>query len=105
MEAVKTLTRNNASLKTQFCDVMKIKLDMSKKINLKATQNPEDKKLVEKFKKKAMFERNFYSKGYCWTYVYRVTKRHSIQTCSAPLADHQRQAIRKNIMEGSEVIK
>ena len=50
---------------------------MSKKLNLKVTQNPDDKKLLYKEKKKSVFERNFDRKCYCWTHRYRVTNRHS----------------------------
>ena len=38
VEALETLTINNASLTTQLSNAMKINLEMSKNINLKATQ-------------------------------------------------------------------
>ena len=104
-EAHEALTRKNASLKMQLSDAMKINLEMAKKLNFKVTQNPEDKKLVDKAKNKASFESSLHSKGYCWTHRYRFTKLHSSQTCSAPAADHQRQAIQKYIIVGSEAGK
>ena len=45
-EAVEALTRNNSSHTTQLSDAMKINLEMAKKLNLKATQNSEDKRLA-----------------------------------------------------------
>ena len=78
---------------------------MAKKLNLKAIYTPEDKKLVYKEKKKAAFERNVESKGYCWTQGYIVTNCHISQTCNSPAAGYQRQASQQNIMGGSETSK
>ena len=68
---------------------------MSKKLNLKVTQNPDDKKLLYKTKKKSVFERNFDRKCYCWTHRYRVTNRHSSGIYSATVADHERKSRQK----------
>ena len=101
-DVFKALRRNNASLTTQLSDVMKIILEMAKKMNLKATHNPEDKKLVDKSNRKAAFEKNLDSDSYCWTNGYRVTKQHSSQTFPAPVPGHQRQPIQKDVMGGSK---
>ena len=95
--AVKAPTRNNATLMTQLSDVMKIKLDMDKKLNLKDTQaqEPEDKILADKARKKVAFEKNLDSYGYFCTHGFRVSKSQSIQMCSSPAAGHQRTASRK----------
>ena len=65
-EAVETLTRNDASLRTQLRNAMKMNLDMVKELNLKATQaqEPEDKRLKELARKSAAFERNLDPDGY-----------------------------------------
>ena len=91
-EAVEALTRNNAYLTTQLRNATKINLEMSKKINLKATQAQEyeDKILAEKSRRNAAFENNLDSDGYCWTHGFRVTKRNSSQTCSSPAVDHKK---------------
>ena len=96
-EAVETLTRNNVSLMKQLRDAMKINPEMAKKLNLNAAQaqEPENKRLVEKERKNAAFERNLDIDGYLWTHKFRVTKRHSRQTLSSPLAGHQRTASQK----------
>ena len=64
-EAVKTLTRNNASLTTQLRDAMKTNLDMAKTVNFKAAQaqEPEDKRLTEKARRHSVFERNLVRDG------------------------------------------
>ena len=71
---------------------MKINIEMSKKLNIKATQgqDPEVKILAEKAKRKSTFEMNLDPDGYCCTYRFRVTKWHSSQTCSTPAAGHKR---------------
>ena len=94
-EAVEELTRNNASLMTQLSDVTKINIKMNKKLNIKATQNPEDKRLADKAKRKSAFEKNLNSDSYFWTHGFRFTKRHSSQTYSAPAVGNQTQASRK----------
>ena len=106
-EAVEQLTKNNASLTTQLSNAMKLNLDMANKLNLKATQgqDPEVKIMVEKERRKAIFERKLEPDGYCWTHGFRVTNKNSSQTCSTPAAGHQRTESRKNIMGGSEAGK
>ena len=67
---------------------MEINLEMSKKLNLKATQgqDPEVKLLEYKAKRKAAFERYLDMTVYYWTHGLRVAKRHS-----GKLATQQRQ--------------
>ena len=102
-EAVEQPTNKNAQLTAQLSEYMKINLDMAKKLNLKdaQVQDPEVKILAENVMIKAAFERNLDPTGYCWTHGFRVTKRHSSQTCSIPAAGHQSMATRKNILGGS----
>ena len=57
--------RNNAPLVIQLRETMETNLEMAKNLNLKATQNPEDKKLVDKAKKNYAFEKNLDRYGYC----------------------------------------
>ena len=66
-EAVEQLTKNNAALMAQLSDSMKIKLEMAKKINIKAAkgQDPKGKILTDKETIKSAFERNLYTPGYC----------------------------------------
>ena len=65
-EAVEQLTKNNASLMIQISDAMKLKLEMAKKLNIKAAQgqDPEVKLLEDKAKRKAAFERNLEPDSY-----------------------------------------
>ena len=79
---------------TQLSNTIKLNLEMSKKLNLKATQgqDSEVKIMAEKAKRKVVFEKNLDPYGYCWTHGFRVTKRHSSQTFSVPVAGHQRTA-------------
>ena len=67
-EAVKALTCNNEPLTTQLSDEMKINIDMAKNLNLKTAQDPKDKRLAEKAKRKAVFEKNLDTGGYCRTH-------------------------------------
>ena len=91
------LTKNNASLTAQISELMKINLDMAKNLDIKAAQvkDPEGKILVDKANRNAAFERNLDPEGYCWTHGFRVTKRHSSQTCSTPAGGHQNTATQK----------
>ena len=91
-EAVDTLTRKNAYLTTQLSDATEINLDMPKKLNLKSTQSqePEDKILAEKARKNDDFESYVDIDVYFCTHGFKVTKRHSIQTCSSAAVGHQR---------------
>ena len=97
IEAVETLSRNNASLTMQLKNTTKINLEMAKKLNFKATQaqEPEDKRLKEISSKKSNFERNLDPDGYCWMQEFRVTKRHRSQTFSSPATGPQRAASHK----------
>ena len=52
-EAVESLTRNNASLTAQLTVAMRLNLDMARKLKFKPMQEPEDKRLTEKEKRKA----------------------------------------------------
>ena len=67
-EAVKALTCNNEPLTTQLSDAMKINIDMAKNLNLKTAQDPKDKRLAEKAKRKAVFEKNLDTGGYFRTH-------------------------------------
>ena len=96
-EVVETLPIKNASLTTQLSNTMIINLDMAKKLKIKATQaqDPEDKRMAEKSRKKSNFESKLDLDGYCWTHRLRVTNRNIRQTCSTPVAGNQRTASRK----------
>ena len=90
MEAVEAFTRENVSLMTKLRDAININAEMANKINIKPTQDPEEKKLADKAKRKVAFEKNLDLDGHCYTHGFRFKKRHSIQTCLAPAAGHQR---------------
>ena len=104
-EAVKAVTWKNASLMMKLSHSMNLNIEMAKKLKIKPTQDPEERKLSDRVKRKAASEKKLYPVGYCWTHRFWVTKRHSIQTCSVTAAGHQRAATRKNIMGGSKARK
>ena len=58
------MTRSNASLTTKLSYAMRINLEMDKKLNIKAMHNPKDKKLLDKAKRKDVFEKNLDINGY-----------------------------------------
>ena len=104
-EAVEALTQKNASLTTQLSNATKINVDMAKKLSINPTQEPKEKKPADKVNRKAALDRNLDPYGYYWTHRFRVTNRHISQMGSAPVAGHQREETRKNIMGGSEAGK
>ena len=55
---------NNMSLTTQLSDGMNININMAKKLYLKTTYNPEDKRLSDKANRKAVIEKNLDSNYY-----------------------------------------
>ena len=63
-EAVEAMTCNNVSLTTQLRNAMKINLEMAKKLNLKATKNPEYKKMADKANRNDDSYKNLDSGGY-----------------------------------------
>ena len=100
-EAFEALTQNNEPPTTQLSDAMKNNLDMTKKLKLKPTKDPEEMKLADKSNRKAALGNNLDPYGFCWTHGFRVTKRHISQNYSAPVAGHQREATRKRSWEAT----
>ena len=49
------MTLNNVSLAAKLSNTISLKLEMDKKINLKLAQEPEDKIISQKAKRKAAF--------------------------------------------------
>ena len=100
-EAFEALTQNNEPPTTQLSDAMKNNLDMTKKLKLKPTKDPEEMKLADKSNRKAALGNNFDPYGYFWTHGFRGTKRHISQNYSAPVAGHQREATMKRSWEAT----
>ena len=58
------MTLNNVSLAAKLSNTISLKLEMDKKINLKLAQEPEDKIISKKAKRKAAFMKNLDTDGY-----------------------------------------
>ena len=74
---------------------MKLDLEMDKKLNINPIQDPKEKKLADKVKRKAAFEKNLDPDGYFWTNGFWFMKRYSSQTCLVSAAGHHRAETRK----------
>ena len=63
-EAVKSFTQNHVPLTAQLKNAINLNLEMAKELDIKPKQEPEEKIIIEKSKRKAEFEKNTDPEGY-----------------------------------------